>query len=154
DAHAALDDVGQQLTGAADKRLAAGVFVGAGRLADEHQLRVGIADAEDEIDTARRELASLTISDELTQLVERRGFFESGIFRKQFGGYECRVGPGGWGRRTGYRSRRGGHGARGLRPGRRKSFHPLLPQLLDVVADRSDQLAAIRRRRRVHSKAI
>src|SRR5208283_1583962 len=108
----------------------------------------------DEIDTARRELASLTISDELSQLVECRGFFESGIFREQFGGYECGVGPGGWGRRTCYRSPRGGQGARGLRPGRGKSFHPLLPQLLDVVADRGDQRAAVRRRRRVHSKAI
>ena len=91
-AHPALDDVGQQLTRAADERLAASVLVGAGRLADEHQIRVGIADAENEIGAARRELASLTIADELAQFVERRGFFESRIFREQFGRHRRSVG--------------------------------------------------------------
>src|SRR6266852_4566009 len=42
--HAALDDIGQQLAGAADERLAARIFVGAGRLADKHELRIRIAD--------------------------------------------------------------------------------------------------------------
>jgi hypothetical protein len=44
----------EQLTGAADERLALHVFVGARRLADEHQVRVGIADAEDDLRAAER----------------------------------------------------------------------------------------------------
>src|SRR5208337_1673625 len=110
------------------------------RLADERQLRVGIADDEDEIGTARRELASLAIPDELAQLVERRGFLESGIFREQFRRYWCGVGL------AHRRSRRGGHHAWCGRRRRGQSFHTLLAQLLDVVADRGDQRSAIRRR--------
>ena len=44
-----LDDLRQQLAGAADKRHALLVFVGAGRLADEHQVGRWVADAEDDL---------------------------------------------------------------------------------------------------------
>src|SRR5882757_6319277 len=84
EADAALDDIGQQLAGAADERLATRIFVGAGRLADEHELCVRIADPEDQVLAKRRELASSAIADELAQIFERRSRFEAGIFREQF----------------------------------------------------------------------
>ena len=43
-----LDDFCKELAGASDKRLALEVFIGTGSLADEHQVRVGISDAEDD----------------------------------------------------------------------------------------------------------
>ncbi len=45
--HAFGDDVGEQLTGPADKRFALPIFVRAGGLADKDQLGMRIADAED-----------------------------------------------------------------------------------------------------------
>src|SRR3984893_2643692 len=68
--HAALDDIGQELPGASYERLAARVFVGARRLAHEHQLRVRIADAENEIRSPGRQLAALAIADKFAQLFE------------------------------------------------------------------------------------
>ena len=44
-----LDDLRQQLPGAADERLALDVFVGARRLAHEHQVGVRVADAEHDL---------------------------------------------------------------------------------------------------------
>ena len=44
-----FDDLRQQLPGAADERNALLIFVGARRFADEHQIGVGIADAEDDL---------------------------------------------------------------------------------------------------------
>ena len=44
-----LDHLGQQLAGGADERLAGAIFVGARRLADEDQRRVGVADAVDDV---------------------------------------------------------------------------------------------------------
>ena len=44
-----LDDLGEQLAGAADERLALDVFVGARRLAHEHQIRARVADAVDDL---------------------------------------------------------------------------------------------------------
>jgi len=44
-----LDDVGEQLSGAADKRFALQVLVASGRLADEHQISVRIAGAPDDL---------------------------------------------------------------------------------------------------------
>ena len=49
-----LDDLRQQLPRAADERLALDVFVGARRLADEHQVGVRIADAEDDLLASER----------------------------------------------------------------------------------------------------
>src|SRR5205823_10323302 len=50
-----LDHLRQQLAGAADERDALDVFVAARRLADEHEVGVGIADAEHDL------LASLSV---------------------------------------------------------------------------------------------
>ena len=49
-----LDDLGQQLAGAADERLALLVLVRARRLADEHQVGVRVADAEHDLLAAQR----------------------------------------------------------------------------------------------------
>src|SRR5688500_18210085 len=66
-----LDDLGQQLAGAAHERLAALVFFFTGRLADEHQPRFRIADAEDDLRAA--ESAQLTTTTVLTD-VRLNGF--------------------------------------------------------------------------------
>ncbi len=47
-----LDDLREQLPGASDERLAEAVLVGARRLAHEHQFRLRIADAEDDLAAA------------------------------------------------------------------------------------------------------
>ena len=44
-----LDHLGQELAGGADERLAGAILVGAGRLADEDERRVGVADAVDDV---------------------------------------------------------------------------------------------------------
>ncbi len=49
-----LDDLGEQLAGAADERLALLVLVLARRLADEHQAGLRVADAEDHLPAAER----------------------------------------------------------------------------------------------------
>src|SRR5688572_8107835 len=61
-----LDDLRQQLSGAADERLTALVFFLAGRLADEHQPRFGVADAKDDLRSAERaQLATTTVLTEI-----------------------------------------------------------------------------------------
>src|SRR5215469_14682771 len=91
EAHAALDDVGEELTRAADERLALRVFIGSRAFADKHQLRIGVADAEDQIFSERGELAALAVADEFAKLLERRGCLESRIHREHPGC--CRRGP-------------------------------------------------------------
>src|SRR5688572_16798079 len=57
-----LDDLRQQLPGAADERLAALVFFFAGRFAHEHQPRLRIANAENDLRAAHRaQLATTTV---------------------------------------------------------------------------------------------
>ena len=51
--HALGDDLGEQLSGAADERLALQVFVRARPLADEHQVGGRIADAEYQVRAAQ-----------------------------------------------------------------------------------------------------
>ncbi len=59
-----FDDLRQQLAGAADERDALHVLVGARRLADEHQVRVGIADAEHDLLAPERvQLAARAVAD-------------------------------------------------------------------------------------------
>ena len=59
-----LDHLRQQLAGAADERDALDVFVRAGRLADEHQIGVGVADAEHDLLPAERvQLAARAVAD-------------------------------------------------------------------------------------------
>src|SRR5262249_9625190 len=58
-AHAGFDDLGEQLARFADERFAEAILVVAGTLADEHQLRARVADAEDDLrSTLARELAA------------------------------------------------------------------------------------------------
>src|SRR5262245_59071829 len=57
-----LDDFREQLPGAADKGNSLFVFVGAGCFADEHQVRVWISDAEDDLlSTELVQLAAATV---------------------------------------------------------------------------------------------
>ena len=58
-----LDDLRQQLARAADERQALLVFVVARRFADEDELGVGIARAEDDVGALRSELAALAVAD-------------------------------------------------------------------------------------------
>ena len=57
-----FDHLGQELAGGADERLAGAILVGARRLADEDQRRVGVADAEDDVGALGRELAALAVA--------------------------------------------------------------------------------------------
>ena len=52
-----FDDVGEKLPRPPDERFALDVFVAARRLADEHQIGVGIADAENNLRSAPRQSA-------------------------------------------------------------------------------------------------
>ena len=78
-AHPALDDIGEQLSRASDERLAAQILVVARRLADKHQIGLGVADAEDDVGAQRGELAAGAFADEVAQGGEVAGLFESGI---------------------------------------------------------------------------
>ena len=49
-----FDDLREQLTGAPHEWNALDVFVSAGRLADEHQVRISVADAENDLAPAER----------------------------------------------------------------------------------------------------
>ncbi len=63
-----LDDLRQQLPGASDERLALEVLVGARRLADEHELRVRVADAEHDLPPAKLvQLAARAVADVFSQ---------------------------------------------------------------------------------------
>ena len=53
----------EQLARAADERLAAAVFLGTGRLADDHPARVAVADAEHRLRAAAAEFAGLAGGD-------------------------------------------------------------------------------------------
>src|SRR5688572_17685341 len=70
-----LDDLRQQLAGAADEWLALDVFVGARRLADEHQVGVRVADAKHHLLAAGRvQLAAAAVApDVAARGVERLG---------------------------------------------------------------------------------
>ena len=65
-----LDDFGEELAGAADKRLAELVLVSAWSLTDEHQLGVAVADAENHLRAGGDEV--------LAFLAREDGFFQGG----------------------------------------------------------------------------
>ena len=69
-----LDDLGEQLAGAADERLALDVFVGARRLADEHQIGARVADAVDDLlPPLRVQLAADAVAEVVADRDQRRG---------------------------------------------------------------------------------
>src|SRR5205823_2767891 len=69
--HAAGDDLGQQLAGAADERFALAIFLLSRAFADEHELRLGLADAEHDLRASRAELAAATIADLVADRAQR-----------------------------------------------------------------------------------
>src|SRR5262245_33028526 len=92
-----LDDLRQQLAGAADERLALDVFVAARRLADEHQVGVRIADTEHDLRASEpMQLAPRAIADVRANSRQRLG----GVCRERQRrrGADTSVGPYGAGR--------------------------------------------------------
>src|SRR5262245_4094688 len=68
--HALRDDLGQQLSGAADEGLAAQVLVVPRALSHEDQASTGIAYTEDEVRPPRSELAPAAVAEDVTQALE------------------------------------------------------------------------------------
>src|SRR5437867_11738940 len=123
--HPLGDDLGQQLPGAPDERLALDVLVATRRLPDEHQPRPGVADPEHDVRAMRRELAAVTVADRLAQLGEGARLCHAGL------GEEI--------------ARRGvdPHGTRvrgGGRVAPRKAEHSELALVLDVRGERAGYL--------------
>src|SRR3990172_9709730 len=80
--HSLGDDVGQKLPGPADERLSLQIFIAPRPFTDEHQLRLGMAHAEDDIGSARAKLAALAIADRRAQLCEILGLKRRRRIRK------------------------------------------------------------------------
>src|SRR5262245_1167400 len=83
-----LDDFRQQLTGPADERLALHVFVGTGSLADEHQISLRVADAEDHlraaqcVELAPRAIGAQVVADDAERDHGFNGFSGFNRFRR------------------------------------------------------------------------
>src|SRR5262245_15268691 len=77
-----FDDLGQQLTGAADEWNPLNIFIGARSLTDEHQIGFGIADAEHDLRAAQRvQFAACAVADVGADGGERfGGVFEDAQF--------------------------------------------------------------------------
>ena len=67
-----FDDLREQLPGAANKRLALLVFVGARAFPDEHQARGGVADAEHDVGSPRVQLAATAVAKLGAEFGQRR----------------------------------------------------------------------------------
>ena len=81
DAHG-FDHVVEQLSGATDEGLALCVFVGSGAFADEHQVGVRIADAEDNLLAALLvKLAAGTVAEIFANEFKRGDGIGNGLFR-------------------------------------------------------------------------
>src|SRR2546430_17521361 len=70
--HPAGDDVGEELPGSTDERLASPVLFFARAFADEQQSRVRITHTEDDLRATFGELAAVAIADLFAELAERR----------------------------------------------------------------------------------
>ncbi|HWH76107.1 MAG TPA: hypothetical protein VNT76_02005, partial [Candidatus Binatus sp.] len=77
------NDVGQQLSSAADEWFTLQIFVAPRAFTDKHQLGIRIADPENQMGSARAKFAALAISDGGVQLVEALCLRARGIAYKQ-----------------------------------------------------------------------
>ena len=104
------DHPGEQLPGRPHERLALLVLVGAGRLAHEHQVRLGVAHPEDDLLAPARQLAARALAQLLPHHPQRLGSAPPRRRRAPDGGrrrcWRGRAGAGA-GQRAGAASRRG-----------------------------------------------
>ena len=92
-----FDHVGEKFSGTADERFAAEIFVTARAFADEHQVGVGIASAEDDLGAAFVELAAGAVADVFADSRESVACDAFNGFEERWRGRADCEGRSGWG---------------------------------------------------------